>query len=252
MESSTDDVTAPGEQAQALPIEDNAIARGQWAARFLVGWVVTNSVGAVFGLFVADSIVGGSDGSNYWNSPVEAVLRLTAAGLIIGTFIGFFEWQVIQSYMPGLKWWIPATAIAWGLAFPAGSYIESVLWNSLGDSLSPGETERWIRVIEATVIGTILGFIQSAALRQRIARTEFWVLAYPMAGTFVFLTLQDALQLFDRFVPSTFQPHETLVNILLAVWVFSVLECITGLTLIRLLGLASTHEASLYRNETAH
>jgi hypothetical protein len=163
-----------------------------WFLKLWGQWIVANSIGELLGLGLVAAIGGGL----VWRfgEPAEAlgVLLLTAALLLLGAcegvIVGVAQWLALRHFVPLLKAgvWIRATAtgafIAWALGL-----IPSTLMNlrEAAGAAPPVEmsdaTMFMLAVAMGLGLGAILGLPQWLALRRRLSRAGWWVMANAVA-----------------------------------------------------------------------
>jgi hypothetical protein len=98
----------------------------------------------------------------------EAVLSLLGTmgvfGMLIGALIGGSQWMYLRWRIRGAIWWIPATAVGWGVGLPF-----AVLVNFLAGSGFPA-------IIYGVFVGAAVGLGQWTLLKRRTTPAGRWIL----------------------------------------------------------------------------
>jgi hypothetical protein len=98
-------------------------------------------------------------------------------GLVNGAIVGALQWIVLRSWVPGVHWWMPLTALGFGLI------------HAFNDAVP-------YRPLDLTVIlvadGVVLGALQWFALRRALPRSWVWLPAVTI-GWLAGFTLAIAL-----------------------------------------------------------
>jgi hypothetical protein len=95
-----------------------------------IWWVVATVAGMGIGLAVGavlveqvGTLISGHRPHIVQLTPALRALSFAALGLVSGTILGFSQWLVLRHQRPTIQRWIPTTAVALALAFPASSLI---------------------------------------------------------------------------------------------------------------------------------
>ena len=185
-------------------------------------WIVANTAGAVIGAFITSAVTGGLFTSEpIYGSTIETFIREAANGLILGACIGWVEWLVLNSYMFNSPGWVWATSGGWALGF----LIVVVLQNYIDADINSISAEGF-----AAILGTVIGLCQCVAIRGRVQRAWIWPLAPIAAWIASFATVPIISPIV--YGKST---SELLRTVLGSIWLFGILEIVTGLALLWLL-----------------
>ena len=102
-------------------------------------------------------------------------------------FTGLLQYLILRHYLPGMGWWIPATALSWLLPFgimrlvyfllPAGLAVDSTLLNALLIAL----------------MGSLIGLIQWLVLRKHVRQAGWWILACAVGWGLAFLVIGPSI-----------------------------------------------------------
>ncbi|HEY8131253.1 MAG TPA: hypothetical protein VII12_05130 [Thermoanaerobaculia bacterium] len=95
-----------------------------------IWWVVATVAGMGIGLAVGavlveqvGTLISGHRPQIVQLTPALRALSFAVLGLVSGTILGFSQWLVLRRQRPTIQRWIPTSAVALALAFPASSLI---------------------------------------------------------------------------------------------------------------------------------
>jgi hypothetical protein len=129
---------------------------GLWIGATAFGWAVAGFAGLPLGrIVVAERGV---------ESVFSAVTTMGLFGMLIGGMIGVSQWMYLRWRIRGATWWIPATALGWGVGLPLALSIN--LLAGLGLST----------ILYGVVIGGMVGLGQWVVLKRCAAPAKKWVL----------------------------------------------------------------------------
>ena len=178
-------------------------------------WIVANTAGAVIGAFITSAVTGGLFISEpIYGSTIETFIREAANGLILGACVGWVEWLVLNSYMFNSPGWVWATSGGWALGFLIGVVLQNYI-----------SAEGF-----AAILGTVIGLCQCVALWGRVQRAWIW----PLAPIAAWLASFATVPIINPIVYGK-GTSELLRTMIGSIWLFGILEIVTGLALLWLL-----------------
>lgn len=133
----------------------NNVGKGYWLAWFLAS-VMGFGMGALLGVQSAYRS-SHSDTSN-------AIMGLMI-GIVMGAIGGYLQWVVLRERITGAGLWVLASALGFGLAIGATGVIGA------------DENYGMAGILIGSVYGVAGGILQWLALRRKIARARWWLLA---------------------------------------------------------------------------
>lgn len=129
---------------------------GLWATATAVGWALAGFAGLPIGRVV------------FAEAGTRAVLSVLGTmglfGTLIGALIGASQWMYLRWRLRGANWWIPATAIGWGIGLPLALLLN--FW--AGFALSA--------ILYGVMIGVAVGFTQWLFLKRWTNFAGRWIL----------------------------------------------------------------------------
>jgi hypothetical protein len=135
--------------------ESSKSDRGLWLA-----WFLASLIGYALGMLLGASVAYGL----FDKDTFDATMGLTL-GIVMGTIGGFAQWVVLRERIAGAGWWILASALGFATVF------------SMGGNVRPNENPAMIGIRMAIAFGLVAGVPQWLILRQKVARSGWWVLA---------------------------------------------------------------------------
>jgi hypothetical protein len=149
------------ERKSNMTTEHTNIGRGFWFAWVLAS-MVGFALGPVLGVFVAYGL--------FDKGVFDATIGITA-GLVIGATGGCLQWVVLRGKVARAGWWVPASALGFGITL-----------GTLG-AIGLDENLALAGLLFAAVFGIACGGPQSLVLRRAgIARAGMWVPASILGG----------------------------------------------------------------------
>ncbi len=131
---------------------------GMW-----LGWLLASILGCALGW-----------AAGWWLSfRIPGALSTIAIGLVCGLALGALQWLVLRPHLNFAWRWIIATAAGWGVGFPAGVSLASLL----------GMVGFQFGVVVGATTGFASGLVQWLALRKHLKDSGWWVLASTFAWT---------------------------------------------------------------------
>ena len=126
-----------------------------WIGATAFGWAVAGFTGLPLGRVVA--------AERGMDSVFSAVTTMGLFGMLIGGMIGVSQWMYLRWRIRRATWWIPATALGWGIGLPLALSIN--LLAGLGLSA----------IFYGVVIGGSVGLGQWMLLKQSATPAGRWV-----------------------------------------------------------------------------
>jgi hypothetical protein len=126
-----------------------------WVAATTLGWALAGFAGLPIG-----SVVFEERGANAMRS---ALMTMGILGTLIGGMIGASQWMYLRWRLREANWWIPATALGWGVGLP----LALVLNVLAGLGLSA--------ILYGVVIGTAVGLGQWFLLKRCTTLAGRWI-----------------------------------------------------------------------------
>src|SRR5262245_24729645 len=80
------------------------------------GWTMSTAVGVGFGLAVALVLPEGS-------GLPDVVIAGAVHGLAIGAIVGTVQWLALKRRLPGARWWVVTSILAWSLGAAVGDLV---------------------------------------------------------------------------------------------------------------------------------
>ncbi|MGE5138828.1 MAG: hypothetical protein ACM3JD_05140 [Rudaea sp.] len=158
---------------------------------------------------------GGIVGPEY-DPLIRAFLPVLALALT-GAVLGVAQWLILRRYLPGIGWWVLATAV--GYAIPFSGLVENLLPNF----------GRVTGLLLFLVAGGVIGIGQWLVLRSKLRDAYWWAVLTPLAWALAYgltrlvLLLQVYVEPMDLF------------------FAFLIPPAVQGLTLVYLLQRASRY-----------
>lgn len=126
-----------------------------WTVATALGWALAGFAGLPIGRIV------------FAESGARAVLSVLATmgmfGTLIGAMIGCTQWLYLRWRIREANWWIPVTAVGWGLGLPL-----ALLLNMLAGFVLSA-------ILYGVVIGAVVGMTQWLLLKRRSLSAGRWI-----------------------------------------------------------------------------
>lgn len=122
--------------------------------------------GLWFGWIIASSLGTGIGWALGWRASyaLPGLFSPLAIGLVVGLLLGAVQMVVLRGLVSNPVRWAGATALGWGLGFPAGSTLAQLF----------GLTEIWFGALTGAVVGLFLALFQWLVLHGRVSRAWLW------------------------------------------------------------------------------
>ena len=92
------------------------IARRSWVWATVAGAAATGFLGMLPGTVM--SLTGDGGGTMPEFESTESLATEIALAMILGAILAIPQWWVLRRHVRAAGWWVPANAIAWGVAMP--------------------------------------------------------------------------------------------------------------------------------------
>jgi hypothetical protein len=143
---------------------------------FWFRWMLASLLGITLGLCAFFGLLWGA-------VPASATVARSVVGLsAIGILAGIMQWSVLKEQGYKTLWWIPATALSWGVGLPLGLAL-SETFNIIINFRS---ISGWLMLGAWT--GIVFGIAQWLVLRQQV-RQSHWLMVADVMGWTVALPL---------------------------------------------------------------
>lgn len=146
--------------AEVISVKNKKIFLVQWAFLNLVGWIC-----GFFYIFLASSP----------DSIEFSTLTNFLALLPFGASIGIFQWLKFRKYKVNVLKWVFATSFGWSILFTLYSIAKDSHWTNYN-------FPEWVSmsglVIAILIGGVIIGYLQSAILKNIILNPKLWIMAH--------------------------------------------------------------------------
>jgi hypothetical protein len=126
-----------------------------WIAATTFGWALAGFAGLPIGRGVFEQGV---------NEVFSGVITMGLLGMLIGAMIGASQWMYLRWRIREANWWIPATALGWGIGLPLALLLN--LLSGLGLSV----------ILYGVIIGGAVGCGQWLFLKRWTTSAGRWIM----------------------------------------------------------------------------
>jgi hypothetical protein len=153
----------------------------------------TRSIGCAFWItWLFATVIGSGIGwlAGWWVSfQVPGELGTLSLSLVMGTVLGLAQWLMLRGIIRSAVWWIPGSALGWGIGFLSGAYLANLL--QLADV--------GMYLVLGGVIGLCSGFAQWLVLRRVSSYANWWIPVSMFSWASAFIYYQGGISLHGAF-----------------------------------------------------
>ena len=140
--------------------------------------------------WVAAGAIGGGVGGTV-AAPLERTANSYTYLIVAAVVTAVLQWLILRRYIRGAAWWVLATIAGWTLGFQATAAIGFSVVSVFGLDLTPETSGVPTTILSWFPTGAIVGLMQWLVLRQRVARSGWWILVCAVGWTLFGPVLRD-------------------------------------------------------------